>query len=450
MIHALPESSGSLIRLLKSIEAADYFGIRRPHLTVELPEGVDPPTMNFLQNLVWPPLDPAGGIHKSQVTIRRRVLRGKMSPEEASAQLVESFYPARPRDSHVLLLSPQVELSPLYYHWLFYNILEYKYSSYGSDSLEIEELMGISLELPSLQLDDLKPLVPPSEKLGSEPHQGTDTSEPPPFLWQAPNGNAALYFGDKWMELHSYLTQRISANHANNFTTPTRPTKTSPRHPAWLGYILELMRIRGYSLLYPSFSSDSIATVHNELYQPPRESMSPALPLDSDNPPPPLPDSLHEAFTANPNIQIDYKSHNLERPVLTTPLLSILPNAGDLPELATLPLLAYSGEKITPTASVKQAKVFADNFRRDTGRCHASLLTKQIIPMRADDLFCFDDEETEEERGAGSPFVAGDNSLLQTAIEQAVEEEDLPSKPFHEKEETKAEFQAHLDRQGRR
>ena len=438
------------MRLLKSIEAADYFGIRRPHLTVELPEDVDPPTMSFLQNLVWPPLDPVGGVHKSQITVRRRIFRGKMSSEEASAQLVESFYPARPRDSHILLLSPQVELSPLYYHYLLYNILEYKYSSYGSDSLEVEELMGISLELPSLQLDDLKPLVPPSEKPGSEPHQGTDNSEPPPFLWQAPNGNAALYFGDKWMELHSYLTQRISANHVNDFMIPARPKKISPRHSAWLEYVLELMRIRGYSLLYPNFSSDSIATVHNELYQPLGESTSPALPLDSDNSPPPLPNGLHEAFTANPNTQFDYKSHNLEHPVLTTQLLSILPNAGDLPELATLPLLDYSGEKITATTSVKQAKAFADNFRRDIGRCHASLLTKQIMPMRTDDLFCFDDEDTEGELGVGSPFVAGDKSLLRAAIEQAIEEENLPPEPFHEKEETEAEFQAHLNRQGRR
>ena len=127
-IQAPKESSASLVRLLKSIENADYFGIRRPHLTIELPAEVDKPTWNFLQNFVWPPLDWSGAPHASQVTLRHRVPRRTASEEEASARLVESFYPVREEGSSVLLLSPQVELSPLYYHYVIYTLLEYKYS----------------------------------------------------------------------------------------------------------------------------------------------------------------------------------------------------------------------------------------------------------------------------------------------------------------------------------
>ena len=149
LIQAPTGSSGSLVRLLKSIENADYFGFRRPHITVELPSEVDPPTWDYLQNLVWPPLDWSGAPHASQVTLRHRISRRTMTEYEASARLVESFYPARTKSSHVLLLSPQVELSPLYYHFVIYSLLEYKYSAHAQVAKDAPQLVGFSLALPS-------------------------------------------------------------------------------------------------------------------------------------------------------------------------------------------------------------------------------------------------------------------------------------------------------------
>lgn len=91
LIQAPSESSGTMVRLLRSIETADYFGARRPHLTVELPSEVDPSTWGYLENLVWPPLDESGATHVSQVTLRHRIPRKTTTEEEASSRLVESF-----------------------------------------------------------------------------------------------------------------------------------------------------------------------------------------------------------------------------------------------------------------------------------------------------------------------------------------------------------------------
>ena len=52
LIHVPPKTSGSLIRLLKTIQSADYFGIRYPHLTIELPPKIEPTTQRFLDNFV--------------------------------------------------------------------------------------------------------------------------------------------------------------------------------------------------------------------------------------------------------------------------------------------------------------------------------------------------------------------------------------------------------------
>ncbi|MCJ1399724.1 hypothetical protein MMC11_002926 [Xylographa trunciseda] len=426
LIHAPTGSSGSLIRLLRSIEEADYFGCRRPHLTIELPTELDPPTWSFLQNLVWPPLDPSGAPHISQVTLRHRIPRDRLGSEEASVRFVESFYSARPQHSHVLVVSPQVQLSPLYYHYLIYNLLEYKYAAYGSHTEEAESLMGISLDLPSRSLDNARPFSAPVTKPKDDTvaisHDSTTIPSPLPFLWQAPNSNAALYFGDKWAEFHSFLSNRLLVQHRQ----PSSRTRIiSPEQPSWTEYLLELMRTRGYSLLYPNLISDSLATVHNELYQIPEET-TPLAP--SEAPFPQIPDSA-EPFIVNPLLTSITPISHQEQPLLTTPLLTILPSDGDLPTLSTLPLLSYFGEALNPLSSKNEAVRYANDFRSQIGRCKSGI-SNAVAPMKADDLFCVD--QYDDILAVKKPIVA-----------------DTPWQPppLPEKPETKQEFLAHLARQ---
>ena len=433
LIQAPSDSSGTLVRLLKSIEDADYFGIRRPHLTIELPAEVDPPTSRYLDNLIWPPLDWSGIPHASQVSLRHRIQRRTSTQEEASARLVESFYPVRTGESHVLLLSPQVELSPIYYHYLMYHLLEYKYSVYVQATKEPSNLMGISLELPSFHLNDSAPFEPPSKEKPKTRQEGV-REEVTPFLWQAPNANAALYFGDKWIEFHSFLTARLSkppSDHRKIF---------SEKHPSWLEYLLELMRARGYSLLYPNFpelEDESIATVHGELYQIPEEFSKPKSSSPT-SPPPPL----------NPEdpLTTDYDKGNRKTPpnsessVLTSSLVSLLPNSGDLPALSNLPLLSYSGEKLTYQESGSAGYTFSETFRHETGACRSSEEVTSRKDRSAFDLFCHLDEIYD-------PLAARQRNTHSYSVNhKEPEEEDVIAAEHHEN--AKEENAAHLARQG--
>lgn len=289
----------------------------------------------------------------------------------------------RTKDSHVLLLSPRIELSPLYYHYLIYHLLEYKYSAHGKETKNSPNLMGISLELPTHFLNDSGPLTPPVLEM-SPPNRkgGTPGDYSTPFLWQAPNSNAALYFGDKWMEFHSFLTARLSK------PPTTRSKMISKKHPSWLEFLLELMRARRYSLLYPTFSIDgeAIATIHDELYQLPeefpRESSTPAS-VPELNPDEPLSLVYERKERAPPNI---------EHALSSSTLLSILPNSGDLPEIPDLPLLAFDGSTLTQKQANDDAWTFTEAYRRDIGGCNAESEITKREPYSALDLFCHLDQ----------------------------------------------------------
>ena len=381
LIHAPAESSGSLIRLLKSIEAADYFGTRRPHLTIELPVEIDPPTWSFLENLVWPPLNSAEAPHTSQVTLRHRISSSNTTSEDGSIRFIESFYPARPEHSHVLVLSPQVELSRMYYHYLLYNILEYKHSMYGANTFQAANLIGLSLDLPSYYPDNTTPFQPPqplpspvATSTPGGPEISLASPNPSPFLYKSPSSQATLYFGTFWLELHSYLS---------HFTVlPSSPAALiPPLNPPYLTHIQTLVLARAYTILYPSTSF--IAKVHNDPHTPPEYAPPTTSTYTSQSP------------------------RHKEQPLLTSHLLTLLPNEGDLPELATLPLLSHTGAPTDYHSANQAALKFADKFKTNIGRCVAgAVMGKGMHKYRnfgtADDLFCLDEEEEEEkdeERG---------------------------------------------------
>lgn len=434
LIQAPSDSSGSLVRLLKSIVNADYFGVRRPHLTIELPTKIDPPTWRYLENLIWPPLDWSGAPHASQVSLRHRIPRRTATERDASARLVESFYPVRTGNSHLLLLSPQVELSPLYYHYVIYNLLEYKYSAHGAAVTDFPNLVGFSLELPSHHLNGTEPLKPPL--MERTPPKDKDKGLPgarTPFLWQAPNANAALYFGDKWIEFHSFLSARLTK-------PPSARRKVfSRKHPAWLESLLELIRARGYYMLYPNFpkDDDAIATIHDELYQvpeeyldPPEKQSSPAANLNVDEP-----------LTADEEKNSRSSPPNDEHQLLESSLISLLPNNGDLLDVSNLPLLSYNGINISRKLSHKAAMSFAETFRSEIGTCRTTSETTPRTANSAFDLFCHLDEIYDPMklpvRQYGPPQILG-----------AAHEYDEDMIPAEHHANAKQESSAHLARQG--
>lgn len=264
--------------------------------------------------------------------------------------------------------------------------------------------MGLSLELPNMHLNESDMFYPPMIRSNSMSPEDSP-KVPTPFLWQAPNSNAALYFGDKWVEFHSFLTSRVSLDPA---TIPARPNLISKSYPSWLEYILELMRARGYTLLYPNFPSDreSVATVHYELFHPPEEFSKSNPKSESDTSVPPL--DPKETFPT------DLNSHRLKHPEstpLTTKLTSLLPNHGFfVPELSDLPLLSHQGNELSSNILSATARSFSNDFRRQVGLCAVTFKPKVEV-MKADDLFCNDNPEARAGRSfadldSDQPFAA--------------------------------------------
>jgi len=378
LVHAPPESSGSLIRLIKSLEMADYLG-SVPSLTIELPPRVDPQLLRFLENMNWPPGS------SSKVTLRRRIQPRDMTSEESSIRTVEAFYPRNPKTSHVLILSPQTELSPSFFHYLKYIILKYKYSTHSANAST--RLLGISLELPSSKPTDGEPFTPPFVPSDHSDQRNGDGGLPL-FLWQVPNSNAALYFGDKWIEFHSFLSNRLVVQENSQEVSP-RKKLISKKYPAFMEYLLELIRARDYYMLYPSFPARddfSLATVHNELYQPPEEFVTrDAEPLEPDSS---TTGDSSEPLEADSEIELGSIERPLSHSSTLTTLLRQFP--GDLPDLDALHILSYKGEQISSQAAKKEADEFANDFKTRFGGCRESSTSGEMSLRKVDDLFCLE------------------------------------------------------------
>ncbi|KAL3419785.1 hypothetical protein PVAG01_08283 [Phlyctema vagabunda] len=374
VIHAPTQSSGSLVRLLESLKHADYFSSPPPSLTIELPPIIDETTTRYLENYRWPPAKSAPPGSGSQLTIHHRIPQELLKPEESAIRFLEAFWPARLESSHVLVLSPQVELSRLFFHYLKFTTLEYRHSKSQQDSGP--KLFGISLDLPTTHLNDSLAFTPPVNPLNDKaPHSSS------PFLWQAPNSNAALYFGEKWVELHDFVSHILRAQKTAPTATILSQKLVSKTYPSWLEHMLRLVRARGYWMLYPHFESDnSIATVHSELYHLPEEYSE-----DPDMHPDPLTE-VDGALTADPSHHLSLK--HSETSLYSTSLSRVM--GGALPAIRDLPLVTWDGDVIPTTEIGNYALTYSKLIRQELGGCDVSKPPKARLGLGASDLFCLD------------------------------------------------------------
>ncbi|KAK6363510.1 hypothetical protein TWF730_000942 [Orbilia blumenaviensis] len=244
IIHA-DSHSGQLIRLLKSLKNADYFTAPLPRLYIDLSPDTDETIRNFINGFTWP--------SKDRLFVRHRISPRSTSLDDDPIALVESFYP-NSKDSAALILSSNIELSPFYYHFLFYSILEYKHSS-SQFALDSSLIYGISLDAPLSRVDG-KPFDEAS--IYSKGNQKI------PYLYAAPTTHATLFFGSHWRLLHLYLTRRLDKAYTEgvDYTTPATLSKSTA---SWKKHFIELLTAGGYVMLYPNFDpSDSLAVYHTE------------------------------------------------------------------------------------------------------------------------------------------------------------------------------------------
>lgn len=376
LIQPRPESAASLMRLLRSIKEADYKGLSIPRLIIELPPNVDPFVAKYLANFKWPPEGSGSG---SRLVLRHRVDMNFLSPVQASMRTIESFYPLAASESHVLLLSPDAELSPGYFQLLMYTLLEFRYSARRTDL--VNRLMGISLELPSYAPD-----------MSTKTPWAASQIQDPLVLWQAPNSNAALYFGDRWIELHSFLLRRLIADAELSKSLPSSPD-VAHDFPAWLQPVLEVMQTRGYYMMYPTFwaaEQTTAVSVHKELNQSPEEYMNDAEEsTQSSNKAQRLDLAEDQPLTAIDEVErLLQKEHPAYTGSLAGPLLESIPLEQRTQGLMDhIPLFSYAGEQINWEDSGTYSWNFAQEFAESIGGC-ASYDPAKPDNGNVESLFC--------------------------------------------------------------
>lgn len=370
LIHAQPSGSGSILRLLHSLAKADYFGSTPPHISIELPHHVDEDLANQLQSFKWPPK--SSHASDSRLTTQKWIPSKAVSADESAIRFLEDFYPTDARNNHVLILSPQVELSPLYYHYLKYTLLDYKYSGMAikKEARMRDSLLGISLSLPGTYLNDSTVFEPPKHKSGISGIDGDSLG--PSFLWTAPNSEAALYFGDKWTDLHQFVSLSLSAP-----AEKKAPKRISTTYPSWLEYILSFSLARGGAMIYPQLASGaSLATVHNELYTPPEEFS--ALKQDHEGA------GGEDEFTADPHMSLEHD----EAPIAHGSLLDVMDGGAILP-IGKMPILSFDGRSITQAELLEEAEQFSEEFRSSVGGCgKQSIAGAGLVDAPMGYLFC--------------------------------------------------------------
>lgn len=174
--------------------------------------------------------------------------------------------------------------------------------------------MGINLDFPSTYLNASEAFTPPRNP--DVPNSA--------FLWQAPSSSAILVTGERWTELHDFVSRSLDFRHtATNTPTLLTEKAVSKTFPAWLEHLVQLCRLRGYVTLYPGLeTAATLATAHDELAQYPEEYRSAgSLPVRTGK----------EVVLGDSSLDT----------------LHTLPNDGDLLPLAELPLLDWRGEERT-------------------------------------------------------------------------------------------------------
>jgi hypothetical protein len=250
---------------------------------------------------------------------------------------------------------------------LKYTLLEYKHSNPAVFQEWGQRLMGISLDLPSTQLDGNEGFKPPSRRQSAKSSVDAKAAAgQESFLWQAPNNNAILFMGDKWVELHGYVSRLLVAQSKwQKMPALFGERLVSKNYPAWLEHAVRLARARGYFTVYPGpDTASNLATVHSELYQPPEEYANAA------------------GKTKPPTTE--------ETRLVPTDLLTSLPDGGALPHMTDLPMLGWDAKQVAWENMYTAAMAYADELRIATG-CDGEVIRKAKPDRLARDLFCEDE-----------------------------------------------------------
>lgn len=259
-----------------------------------------------------------------------------------------------------------------------YSLLFQRHSQLAAAEAYAPRVMAISLALPSTKLDGTQALSPPRQPLPSESgRKGESTLQETAFAWQAPASDAVVFLGDKWAELHGYISQ-VLQRQADTGTTPAllAEKEVSKKRPAWLEHALQLSRLRGYFTMYPSrATADALVSVHDDLPDVPEEYQDDVAAGEPE---------MHKLGDQGSGSQMD--------------VLETLPNRGLLLLPSELPLLAWDGREKDMEGLEREGEDYLAKFRREVGGC-GDEEEDEKLPLAEKDttnLFCVysHDEQT--------------------------------------------------------
>ncbi|CAE6454639.1 unnamed protein product [Rhizoctonia solani] len=237
----------SLQRLLDSVKQAHYFG-DTVNMVINLEQTADQETRRIAEGFTM-------GSIESRISVRHRIVYAGLM-----TAVVESWYP-HGNHSYGVILEDDVELSPLFYAWIKFCVLRYRY---GTPSKDASPLYGISL---------YQPKVTELHMEGRRPFNARDlfakaNIEHPhtPYLSQVPCSWGAVYFPEHWREFQQYLSLRLSEHvmPATDIVVPNLRSNKWSR--SWKKFFNEMVYLQGYVSLYPNYEYFvSLSTNHLEV-----------------------------------------------------------------------------------------------------------------------------------------------------------------------------------------
>jgi hypothetical protein len=256
---------------------------------------------------------------------------------------------------------------------LKYSLLEYRYSVLSQIKGWDLRLFGISLAQPLTLLDGQETLDAPLKA-----HDSGD-KVPSPFVWEAPSSHAMLIFGDKWIELHDFVSRSLDKLDTKSEPPAFLAKKLVGVHqPSWLEYAVKLARIRGYWTLYPGAEGGkNLATVHSDLKYNIGSLDGETKKLADDSSETEIWKAMHK-----------YRDEQPEDNLYQVSLLEGLSGNGTLEVLEDLPLLSWDGHVSHMIDTDAKARNLTIEFRESVGGCSGKDLQKLRSFHDAADLFC--------------------------------------------------------------
>ncbi|KAG0200718.1 hypothetical protein BGX33_010825 [Mortierella sp. NVP41] len=238
---------GSCVRLLRSLSHTHYLN-DKVSLTLNMDAEADRVTIQMAESFQW---------EFGEKFMRHRVRRGGLM-----VAVVEAWYP-QGNNEYAVLLEDDVEVSPLFYSWIKYNILKYRYSP---DNQLYQHMFGVSMYSQKFVETHLAGRAPfnPEDIFIETPEYELRT----PFLLQLPCSWGAVYFPEHWREFHEYVADRlldIELNKSSLQSVQIPNSRTNRWSNSWKKLFIEMIYMRGYVMLYPNFFNfTSFSTNHLE------------------------------------------------------------------------------------------------------------------------------------------------------------------------------------------